>query len=100
MLPIELAHYTAWAQRLGAGLEVACPRTLWLVLDQDDICSLPPEGGVPRQFRVIGMTQDGTRYICQDVPFALVVDEESFALVVVALGQELERRLAARIEEG
>jgi len=95
MLPIELAHYSAWAQRLGAGLEAAYPHTLWLVLDQDDISCLPPEGGVPRQFRVMGMTQDGSRHTCQDVPFTLVADEEAFALVVVALGQELERRLAA-----
>ena len=33
-----------------------------------------------------------------DGPFTLVVDEEAFDLVVVALGREIEWRLVAEIE--
>lgn len=99
MLPIEAVHYAAWAERLGAGLEAAYPRTLWLVLDQTAINRLAPEEQVPRQFRVVAMTQDGSRQVFQEFPFTLVVDEEAFALVVVALGREVERRLAAMVGE-
>ncbi len=99
MLPIEQAHYNACADRVEATLALAYPRTLWLVLNQDEIIQLPQERDVLRRFRVIAMTQDGGRYVNADVPFSLVVDEEVFALVVSELGRELERRLAALVEE-
>ncbi len=99
MVHIEHVHYTAWAERLEAALKLIYPRTLWLVQHQDEVIRLPPAPEVLRWFRVIAMTQDGGRSVTADVPFTLVVDEEAFALVVVALGWELERRLAAMVGE-
>lgn len=100
MLPIEQAHYTAWAQRLEGGLALAYPRTLWLVLDPDDAIWLPVRIEDKQPFHLVAMTRDGGRCVRGNVPFTLVVDEETFPLVVVALGRELERRLAAMVEEG
>lgn len=51
MIPIALAHNMARAERLQDGLAVTYPRTLWLVLDHDDIISLPPKETVPWRFR-------------------------------------------------
>jgi len=98
MLPIERAHYNAWADRVEAALALAYPNTLWLVLSQDDIIRLPKEHDVLRRFRVIAMTADGGREVGVNVPFMLIVDEELFALFIVALGREVERRLAAMVE--
>ncbi len=100
MLPIEIANYNAWAERLEATLEVVYPSTLWLVADLDNSIELPVEENRLRRFCLIAMTLDGGRYVSADVPFTLVVDEETFPLVVGALGRELERRLAAMVREG
>ncbi|HSH80767.1 MAG TPA: hypothetical protein VLA19_19740 [Herpetosiphonaceae bacterium] len=97
MLPIEIANYNAWAERLEAALEVVYPSTVWLVADLDDSIELPVEENRRSRFCLIAMTQDGGRYVSADVPFPLVVDEETFPLVVVALGREIERRLAATV---
>jgi hypothetical protein len=107
MLPIELSHYNVWADRLEAALEVAYPNTMWLVLQHDELddgdplsIGLPWDGGLLPAFRLMAVKVGTGRYLYQDVPYTLVVDEEAFALAVVALGRELERRLAAMVEEG
>lgn len=102
MIPIELTHYSAWAQRLKAALDAAYPRTLWLVQDPADIIRLPVEHDRLDRFYLVAMTEDGSRQITANVPFTLVVvvDEEAFALMVFALGRELERRLKAMVGEG
>ena len=99
MLPIERAHYAAWGERLAAALGVAYPRTLWLVPDLDAVLTLPRVVDSPRQFQIVAMSQDGGRQVTTAVPLAVVVDEEAFALVVFALGRELERRLAALVQD-
>ncbi len=99
MLPIELTHYTVWAERLEAALDAAYPRTLWVVPDAVEVLGLPITHDAARYFCVVAMTQDGSRQVTAQVPFPLVVDEEAFPLVVVALGREIERRLAATVKE-
>ena len=106
MVPLEMAHYNVWAERFEAALQVACPRTFWMVLqhvergDGGPWCfDLPWDGDLVLAFRLIAVTLGSGRYIWKDVPFSLVVDEEAFALVVVALGWELERRLAVLVGE-
>ena len=59
---------------------------------------LPWDGGRLPVFWLIAVRVCSGVHIWEDVPFTLVVDEEAFALVV-ALGQELERRLAEMVEE-
>jgi len=106
MLPLELAHYDTWALRLETALQAAYPRTLWFVLHPDEgehvglwCVRLPWDGAPLTAFRLIAV-KAGTRcFTWEDVPFTLVVDEEAFPMVVVALGRELERRLAAIMEE-
>lgn len=107
MLPIELAHYNRWAERLEAALQAACPRTFWWVLQHGELgegdpwhLGLPWDGGLLPEFRLIAVKMVSGRHLCEDVPFTLVVDEDAFALVVVVLGRELERRLSTLIEEG
>ncbi len=100
MIPIELTHYAAWAERLEAALALAYPRTLWLVLRQDERISMTLHPDFPRDFQVVAVPPGTRRHASVDIPFAVVVDEEAFALVVVTLGAELERRLAAMVEEG
>ena len=49
---------------------------------------------VRRPFLVMAMAQNGRQHVMANVPFTLIVDEEAFPLVVVALGLGLERRLS------
>ncbi len=106
MLPIELAHYNVWAQRLEVALRATYPHTFWVVLQHAEHAvgdpwhlDIPWDGGLLPLFRLIAVKVSTGRSICEDVPFTLVVDEEAFALVVVALGRELERRLEAMVGE-
>lgn len=100
MISIERAHYNAWAHRLEASLAHAYPRTVWVVPSHDRVAALLGRVDTPFGFRIIGGRPGSSRRVSVNVPFTLVVDEEVFSLVVVALGRELERRLAALVEEG
>ncbi len=107
MIPIERAHYNVWAERLESELQAAYPRVLWLVLQHDELTGgdpwrmdIPRDGAPLPLFRLMAVKLGTGRFLWEDVPFTLVVDEESFVLVVARLGRELERRLAAMVGEG
>ncbi len=100
MIPIERAHYRAWAQRLEVELVLAYPRTLWWVLHEDERMIMTLEVDSPQGFQVVAVPPGTRRHISVDVPFSLIVDEESFPVVVEVLGRELERRLKAMVGKG
>ncbi len=98
--PMEIAHYNQWAWRLEVSLLALFPRILWKISRLHELAGIPHPVGIPPWYRIVATTRGGRRSVVVSVKVAPLVNEAISPRLLIALGRELEHRLATTLEEG